>query len=112
MGDKREVTPDFLLEKILRPYFKHKKYFFAIDNGKDQEYEINDIAFSTLSHSWDSTKMVANIKTAGWKVIVKYGDCTYIEKLKKYGNRPYTENIEVPLDELLVFIFENKINEK
>lgn len=82
---EKPVAPAFVLEKVLRPYFKEKGYFFATEYEDDGGYTIDNITFV--------------VKSIGYIVEVKY------------GSRPYEEKIKIALDELLVFIFEHK-NEK
>lgn len=72
----------FLLEHILRPYFIKKGYFFATEENTKNKYEIDSITFSMKDDN------------AGYDIVIKY------------GSRPYTETIKVPLDEILVFIFD------
>lgn len=72
---------NFLLEKILRPFFREEEYSFAVHNGKDLDYEITNVYFGKID----------NGISYGWNVAIKWGD--------------NQEDIEISLDELLVFMF-------
>lgn len=81
---ERPIEPAFAIEKVLRPYFKKKKYFFATEYEEDGGYKVDSIKFGYRKNF------------VGWYVKIKY------------GSKPYEENIEIALDEILVFVFEYK----